>query len=88
MRFLLDENVDLPLKDFLEEQGYDATAIATDYTRSIKDQQVLTIAVAENRILDPCFLPPATALSHRRTLSRSFRSPIMTNELPSSIYTL
>jgi predicted nuclease of predicted toxin-antitoxin system len=51
MRFLLDENVDLPLADFLEELAHDVTAIALDYTRSIRDQEVLRIALAETRIL-------------------------------------
>ena len=51
MRFLLDENVDLPLADYLHEQGHDATAVALDYARSIKDQDVLEIARAEGRIL-------------------------------------
>lgn len=40
MRFLLDENVDLPLADYLNEQGHDATAVALDYSRSIKDDEV------------------------------------------------
>jgi predicted nuclease of predicted toxin-antitoxin system len=51
MRFLLDENVDLPLADYLREQGHDVTAVAVDYTRSIKDDEVLRIARAEHRIL-------------------------------------
>ena len=51
MRFLLDENVDLPLADYLRETGHDATAVALDYTRSISDYQVLEIARAESRIL-------------------------------------
>ena len=51
MKFLLDENVDLPLRDHLREQGYDATAIAADYARSIKDHEVLAITRAEGRIL-------------------------------------
>src|SRR5215212_2162711 len=51
MRFLLDENVDLPLADYLKEQAHDVTAIALDDTRSIRDQEVLQIALAESRIL-------------------------------------
>lgn len=51
MRFLLDENVDLPLADYLNEHGHDATAVALDYSRSIKDEEVLEIARAEGRIL-------------------------------------
>lgn len=51
MRFVLDENVDLPLADYLNEQGHDATAVALDYSRSIKDDEILEIAKAEGRIL-------------------------------------
>ena len=51
MRFLLDENVDLPLADYLREVGHDVTAVALNYTRSIADRQVLEIARAEGRIL-------------------------------------
>lgn len=51
MSFLLDENVDLPLADYLNERGHDATAVARDYARSIKDDEVLEIARAEGRIL-------------------------------------
>jgi len=51
MRFLLDENVDLPLADHLKAQGHDVTAVATDYARSINDDEVLQIARADHRIL-------------------------------------
>ena len=51
MRFLLDENVDLPLGDYLSASGHDVTAVALDYARSIKDDEVLEIARAEGRIL-------------------------------------
>ena len=51
MRFLLDENVDLPLGDYLSAAGHDVTAVAVDYTRSIEDHEVLAIARAEGRIL-------------------------------------
>lgn len=51
MRFLLDENVDVPLADYLNEQGHDATAVALDYSRSIRDEEVLEIARTEGRIL-------------------------------------
>jgi predicted nuclease of predicted toxin-antitoxin system len=51
MRFLLDENVDLPLADHLNTQGHDATAVARDYERSIEDHEVLEIARTEGRIL-------------------------------------
>ena len=51
MKFLLDENVDLPLADYLNDLGHDATSIVSDYTRSIKDHEVLEIARSEHRIL-------------------------------------
>jgi predicted nuclease of predicted toxin-antitoxin system len=51
MRFLLDENVDLPLGDYLSASGHDVTAVALDYTRSISDDEVLEIARTERRIL-------------------------------------
>jgi predicted nuclease of predicted toxin-antitoxin system len=51
MRFVLDENIDLPLVDLLRERGHDVTAVAVDYAQSIGDTQVLEIARAEGRIL-------------------------------------
>ncbi len=51
MRFLLDENADLPLGDFLKQLGHDVTSIAKDYTRSIDDEDVLSIAIRERRIV-------------------------------------
>ncbi len=51
MRFLLDENADLPLGNYLEQRGHDITSIAMDYTRSIQDEDVLSIANRERRIL-------------------------------------
>lgn len=51
MKFLLDENVDLPVVDYLTASGHDVTAVALDYVRSIKDHEVLEIARAEGRIL-------------------------------------
>jgi predicted nuclease of predicted toxin-antitoxin system len=51
MRFLLDENADLPLGDYLAKQGHDVTSIVRDYTRSIQDEDVLSIANHERRIL-------------------------------------
>jgi predicted nuclease of predicted toxin-antitoxin system len=50
-RFLLDESADLPLRDHLRARGHDATAIAHEYPASLADDDVLAIAVAENRIL-------------------------------------
>jgi predicted nuclease of predicted toxin-antitoxin system len=51
MRFLLDESADLPLADHLSQLGHDVTSIARDYTRSIEDEDVLSIANREQRIL-------------------------------------
>jgi predicted nuclease of predicted toxin-antitoxin system len=51
MRFLLDENVDYPLAEFLNALGYSVTAIAYDYPHALKDTEVLAIAAREQRIL-------------------------------------
>lgn len=51
MKFLLDESADLPLAAHLRDKGHDVTNIVRDYSRSIKDTEVLTIAVREERIL-------------------------------------
>ena len=51
MRFLLDENADERLADYLRRLGHDATTIRNDYTRSIEDRDVLAIALREQRIL-------------------------------------
>ena len=48
---MLDENADLPLGEYLVEQGHDVTSIVRDYTRSIQDQDVLSLANRERRIL-------------------------------------
>jgi predicted nuclease of predicted toxin-antitoxin system len=58
MKFLLDENVDPRLVDHLRALGHDVTAIIFDYTRSIEDTEVLTIALREalqqkNHVLRP-----------------------------------
>jgi predicted nuclease of predicted toxin-antitoxin system len=48
---LLDENADLPLGDYLVELGHDVTSIVRGYTRSIHDEDVLSLAHRERRIL-------------------------------------
>ena len=48
---MLDENADLPLGDYLVELGHDVTSIVRDYTRSIHDEDVLSLANRERRIL-------------------------------------
>lgn len=51
MRILLDENVDIRIKGELVAQGHDVTAIVEDYTRALTDQEVLYVAVREDRLL-------------------------------------
>jgi predicted nuclease of predicted toxin-antitoxin system len=51
MRFLLDESADYPLAPFLQSLGHNTTSIVRDYSRSLKDTEVLEIAKAEDRIL-------------------------------------
>ena len=51
MRFLLDESADLPLRGHLRRTGHDATAIAHEYPGALADEDVLAIAVAEDRVL-------------------------------------
>jgi predicted nuclease of predicted toxin-antitoxin system len=51
MRFLLDENVEFRLAGFLQSAGHDVTAVAHEYPQSLRDDDVLAIAVLEQRIL-------------------------------------
>jgi predicted nuclease of predicted toxin-antitoxin system len=51
VRFLLDESADLPLQGHLRATGHDATAIAHEYPGALIDEDVLDIAVREDRIL-------------------------------------
>ncbi|MGH2356213.1 MAG: DUF5615 family PIN-like protein [Chloroflexota bacterium] len=51
MPFLLDESADFPLATHLKEWGHDVTAIAHDYPHALSDQDVLAIAVREQRVL-------------------------------------
>ena len=51
MRFLLDGSADYPLAAYLADQGHNVTAIAHDYPRALKDQDVLALALNEQRIL-------------------------------------
>src|SRR5688572_23165216 len=43
--------MELSIGRFLQSHGHEVTAIVRDYTRSIPDRDVLSIAVAEGRIL-------------------------------------
>ncbi len=52
MKFLLDENVDHRLALFLYSFGFrDVTIIGNDYPPSLLDEQVLSLAYQEKRIL-------------------------------------
>lgn len=51
MKFLLDENAEYRLAAFLIGQGHDVTAIAHDYPHALTDQDVLSIARRERRVL-------------------------------------
>ena len=51
MKFLLDESADYPLAAYLRSLGHDVTAIAHDYPHALRDEEVLAIAVREERIL-------------------------------------
>ena len=51
MKFLLDANVEYRLVMFLTSLGHDVKTIARDYPASLTDQDVLTRAVEEERIL-------------------------------------
>ena len=51
MKFLLDESADIPLAEILSRLGHDVTAIARDYPRALRDEEVLAIANNEERIL-------------------------------------
>jgi predicted nuclease of predicted toxin-antitoxin system len=51
MKFLLDESADFILARTLMSLGHDVTSIVHDYPRSVGDEEVLAIAVQEDRIL-------------------------------------
>ena len=51
MKVLLDENAEYRLASFLQQAGYDATAIGHDYPRGLSDREVLALAYKEHRIL-------------------------------------
>jgi predicted nuclease of predicted toxin-antitoxin system len=51
MKFLLDENVDARLLPYLQGQGHDVLRLVSDYPAGLPDQQVLAIAVTQERIL-------------------------------------
>src|SRR5262245_41123777 len=51
MRFLLDQSAEARIGTFLISRGYDATRVGKDHPPGLPDEDVLAIAVAEDRIL-------------------------------------
>lgn len=51
MRFLLDESVDARLAYYLANLGHDATRVASNYPAGLRDEEVLSLAYTEGRIL-------------------------------------
>lgn len=51
MKFLLDANVEYRFASFLISLHHDVKTIAHDYPHSLPDQQVLTLALQEQRVL-------------------------------------
>jgi predicted nuclease of predicted toxin-antitoxin system len=51
MRFLVDASSDARLVAHLRNLGHDVTRVGTDHPGTLKDPEVLAIAVAEQRIL-------------------------------------
>ena len=50
-RFLLDESTNYQIAPHFRRQGHDVTAVGQDYPASLKDVDILAIAVHENRIV-------------------------------------
>lgn len=51
MKFLLDESADFLLAAHLRGLGHDVKTVAHDYSRALRDREVLEIAQKEARIL-------------------------------------
>jgi predicted nuclease of predicted toxin-antitoxin system len=51
MKFLFDQSADFRLIDHLRSLGHDVTAVSRNYPHSLADEDVLTIARQEQRIL-------------------------------------
>ena len=51
MKFLLDANVEYRLATYLLSFGHNVKTIARDYPSALADQEVLSIAVKEKRVL-------------------------------------
>jgi predicted nuclease of predicted toxin-antitoxin system len=50
-RFLLDESTNYQIAPHLRTNAHDVTAVGQDYPASLKDTEILAIAVAEQRIV-------------------------------------
>ena len=51
MKFLLDQNVERRLASFLKNLGHDVKVVSINYPAGILDQEVLSSAYKESRIL-------------------------------------
>ena len=51
MKFLLDENAEARIGNYLKSQGHDVLRVGKDFPPSIPDTEVLEISVRESRIL-------------------------------------
>jgi predicted nuclease of predicted toxin-antitoxin system len=51
MKFLLDQNIERRLATFLKNLGHDVKVVSVDYPAGILDQEVLSHAYKETRIL-------------------------------------
>src|ERR687896_1827380 len=51
MKFILDQNVERRLASFLKNLGHDVKVVSIDYPAGILDQEVLSHAYKESRIL-------------------------------------
>jgi predicted nuclease of predicted toxin-antitoxin system len=81
MRFLLDQSAEARIGVFLNGQGYDATRVGRDHPPGLPDEEVLAIAVTENRILitnDRDFGDPIFRQHHPHTGVIYLRFPLDT----------
>ena len=51
MRFLLDENVDVRLADYLSRLGHEVATLFHRFPKPLSDREVLSLSVSEDRIL-------------------------------------
>lgn len=51
MKFLLDQSAEARIAIFLKSLGHDATRVARDYPAGLPDDQVLSLAVSDDRVL-------------------------------------